>query len=781
MKQVQRAKWATLVLIALTMGQNFPDCGPPDPGPSGPKDPLALDCVVGGTQYFLPIDISIDPDRYITAGTGLLVEATVTARVPYDAFCALDQLGYVQAELASASMTLDIQGASRPVPPEMTVIAAELPPGPLDILSACGGFYGPEIELELGPTTAAPWSDGSWTMDFMMSVDGIDVQFENVDQAGFQTIPWMSLLDFCEPTDMSNPPNGTVTDPEDSPRIAADPNRDGIYDVLATAENQVQLNVNGYCVGKPCDDGNSCTIDHCDHRNRGWCTYDEGPDGAQCDVDGAFGTCVAGACVHGSPRQSKTISVACTNNITADIFVLPATLSVDPQSVVAGLADDWKLEGIAEFPELLLDIAQEAVPGGMTQVDLVDTQWTVHVRSGAEATDTTLTAKSLPTTCLIGGTACNSANDGASVPGSQPNTDCVPTGTFNPCKANVSVPTSTDCAVGGSCDVLGKLASQCSVNGFCVTGGLRIPLEAQFVSVTPSASGSVLIGWDDQSTGATVSPNGTYALPAAVFTAPPSPLEMKINASGLSIALACTMAVDSNGPDGVGVPGQSSPTPDSALISFPISDTAPPCQGIRCEGESECTASTCNDANGMCFDEPASDGWVCDLGAFDGVCSGGACVSVCDFLPDETPCNFAGADGACSNGLCLDFCQAVPEPTSCDFGGLQGVCLSGACVSICSALPEGTSCEFGLQRYSGVCAAGSCISICDTFNCDDGMECTYDHSRAAGRPLPTRSHQHGDRLPRRRWNLSEWRLRVLPRQFSAANEDHFRRMHRWFE
>jgi hypothetical protein len=38
----------------------------------------------------------------------------------------------------------------------------------------------------------------------------------------------------------------------------------------------------------------------------------------------------------------------------------------------------------------------------------------------------------------------------------------------------------------------------------------------------------------------------------------------------LQVALQCTMAVDSNGPDGVGVPDQSSPTPDSLLLSVPI-------------------------------------------------------------------------------------------------------------------------------------------------------------------------------------------------------------------
>jgi hypothetical protein len=37
----------------------------------------------------------------------------------------------------------------------------------------------------------------------------------------------------------------------DGPRVAADIDRSGTYDVRATAEHQVRLNVNGYCVGSP--------------------------------------------------------------------------------------------------------------------------------------------------------------------------------------------------------------------------------------------------------------------------------------------------------------------------------------------------------------------------------------------------------------------------------------------------------------------------------------------------------------------------------------------------
>ena len=51
-------------------------------------------------------------------------------------------------------------------------------------------------------------------------------------------------------------------------------------------------------------------------------------------------------------------------------------------------------------------------------------------------------------------------------------------------------------------------------------------------------------GWDDASTGATVAGDGTWTLPAAVFTAPVGPNGLRVNADGLSVALECTMAVE---------------------------------------------------------------------------------------------------------------------------------------------------------------------------------------------------------------------------------------------
>jgi hypothetical protein len=355
------------------------------------------------------------------------------------------------------------------------------------------------------------------------------------------------------------------------------------------------------CENVDCTSGNDCIEDGtCDSGDGSCIPGGDVPAGTACDLQGigngvCTGTgicaeclidaqcdpgdvCVDLTCGPGAidpPQQTAVLTMGCTNNITADISILPFTLNVDPGPVVGDAIVPVTLGGIAEFSEVFLDAAQGAVPGGVTQADLVNLAATALIRTGgALPANTTLTNAPIPKTCLIPpSNSCDPANDGASVPGSRPNTDCIPTGSFNPCQANVTLPTSNDCAVGGVCDMLGKGPgnAQCDVNGFCVTGGLPLDLLDQNANFQASASGIVNFGWDDQNTGALpLNGDGTYNLPAAIFTAAPTPNEIKVNASGLSVALRCTMAVDSGGPDGVGVPDAASPTPSSLLPTFDI-------------------------------------------------------------------------------------------------------------------------------------------------------------------------------------------------------------------
>jgi hypothetical protein len=293
------------------------------------------------------------------------------------------------------------------------------------------------------------------------------------------------------------------------------------------------------------------------------------PAGTPCSI----GQCdAAGVCqfVPVNPAsQTRAVTLGCTNSVSAAVAILPFDLTVDPPAIVSNVGITAALDGVAQFSEGFLDAAQTAIPGGVTRVNLIDLRATVRLRAGGAGPNVTLLTEPIAYACAQGG-ACNPANDLASVPGSRANTDCQPQGSFNPCGRFVDVSISADCAGGGVCAGLGKSA-QCTANGFCVTGGLPLPLQGANGTYSVDASGQMRFGWDDASTGATVGVDGTWTLPAAIFTAPTGPNGLRVNAGGLSVALECTMGVDSNDPVyGVGVAGKSSPAPDALLVSFPI-------------------------------------------------------------------------------------------------------------------------------------------------------------------------------------------------------------------
>jgi hypothetical protein len=611
-----------LVCLPLLMGQE--DCSP-NPDPKTTANPVAFDCVLAGQQVFIPIDLTVALDRYPTAGTGMMADVSVVAHIPAEVFCAAAAVPVTQLDLASATLVTEFGNVMPPGTLSANFSAINLPYASIDIADACAGVYGPAIDVDFGTIPTTPWADGAWTVDFMVT-SAVRFWLANVVPA---TPVIFDLLALCDPTDKSNPPNGTTNDPEDSPRISADRDGDGDYEALANATDQVQFNVNGFCVGYRCDDFNDCTVDTCDVQVR-WCFYDNEPDGISCDRAGEPGLCNAGtcvecvdvsqcapagecseptactgnACVLGNPLPfgttcsagacdgggvclsspqppcgvqdpsyatcTKLVSLACTNNVI-DVVMVDVELTVSPDPLIGGTTVPVHYSGVFEFSELFLDAAQGGIPGGVTAANLIDAQATVHVRSGATATDVTLSGPVLPGTCLIPPATCDPANDGPSVPGARSNTDCVPTGTFNPCQHIVALPMSTDCAPGGTCESLGKIV-QCQVNGFCITGDLPIPLTGVASSMIVDPSGVVSFGWDDQSTGATLNPDGTWNLPLSAFTDPLGPNGVKINIGGLALALQCTMAVPSDGPLGPvpPVPDQSSPTPDYQLLQFPI-------------------------------------------------------------------------------------------------------------------------------------------------------------------------------------------------------------------
>jgi hypothetical protein len=265
--------------------------------------------------------------------------------------------------------------------------------------------------------------------------------------------------------------------------------------------------------------------------------------------------------------------VACGNSITDVTSVLDWKLTVSPSPIESGELFVAALDGVAVFNEFFLDEAQPLVPGGVQEANLVSLNATVHVRKGATGNDVTLEPEPIPYVCDTGRTACDPANDVVDpdnpldAPGLRANTDCKPANYLNPCGRFIRLPISTECGPGGICADMGK-TGQCADNDFCVTGDLRLDLERASGEYTAHSQGNVLFGWADESTDATIQEGGhnpgTWSLPPVVYEDPTGPIGVRIGIGPVLLALECTMGV------GSGFSPFSRPTPDPALISFPI-------------------------------------------------------------------------------------------------------------------------------------------------------------------------------------------------------------------
>jgi hypothetical protein len=384
-----------------------------------------------------------------------------------------------------------------------------------------------------------------------------------------------------------------LCDPSINPGIPACPTGSSPADECSQCTgNDIPLAIDTACTsggGSFCDGGGSCVECNsdlqCDSspidcREPSVCSGNAcqaralSAPGTPCSI----GACdAAGVCqfvLVDPPATTQTITLGCTSDVTTDVSIVPFGLTVDPDGVESSSPVTATLDGVAELPEAVLDLAQTAM-GGVQEVNIIDLAATVQLRSGGAGAAVTLGLDAVPYVCradLV--TSCDPANDDSvGAPGNRGNSDCVPTPTdpTNPCGRFLSVPTSFNCLDGGTCDMAGKM-TQCVDNGFCVSGPLPLPLAAvSGASYTADPAGTMLFGWDDVTTGATLNPDGTYALPPAVFLDPIGANGIRVNLGGLSAAIECTMAVDANDPvHGVGVPGEASPSPDAVLLGFPI-------------------------------------------------------------------------------------------------------------------------------------------------------------------------------------------------------------------
>jgi hypothetical protein len=340
------------------------------------------------------------------------------------------------------------------------------------------------------------------------------------------------------------------------------------------------------CAGVDCSDGNECTDDVCDSLAGGTCSNPNSPSGTLCN--GGLGSCNgSGACITlvDYPLQAGALTVGCRNNVTADISILPFDMTVDPAPMAASAAFTAALDGVAAFSEAFLDAAQAVVPGGVRSGQLVTTNngglvATVDATGAVTGADVALgpDPASLQARCALTGAPCtgfpalgtclsipvannNCTNGFVDIPVIEgtPNTPggCTPATPGNP-------PPDCDCSPCGP--DAAKLA-QCAANGFCVAGDLPLPLNATNGNYTAGATSGQPMYFDwIQPYGLDV--DGTITLPAAVFANNPAPVGVRVSAGGLFVALQCAGAVDSGGPDGVGVLDDASPTPNANKIQF---------------------------------------------------------------------------------------------------------------------------------------------------------------------------------------------------------------------
>ncbi len=328
---------------------------------------------------------------------------------------------------------------------------------------------------------------------------------------------------------------------------------------------------------------------------------------------------------HDVPPQTKSIPVACDNNISGlPPYNLGFDLTVAAPSVAGGPApEDFtaSFSGVMRVPKLYLELSSNMVPGGLQQGILDDVAATVQVRSGAIGTEVLLTADldaiiPGPThLCLAPpDQVCDPTNDVDPNDPSAGNTDCLGGIEGFPCQPAITLidfPTSSDCLAGGVCDAIGEgdanPNSSCSYNGFCFLGDLPIPLAAMTGVFTPDSSGAILFGWADQNVPdlvvcpatapactETFHPDGAYDLPEALYRNPAAPIGIRLNTAGLFLPFQCAMAepggvctgqtdlgcltdgdCGGSGPCDFTVAGVSMPTPDSSLIAVPIEPPNP--------------------------------------------------------------------------------------------------------------------------------------------------------------------------------------------------------------
>lgn len=253
----------------------------------GPVAPMALECDLLGNDATLPFSIEVELASEPQIGQPVDATITVAQVLPVELVCGILAAGFTSVDVQSGSNTVTITGVSAPDPAEATVVLADTPitgiefadgcgcadPGQGDLVPPCG--TGPGLEFAFDPVTVSVTPDGASTMDFLITVDGVNLGLANL--VGGVTIPALILPDSC----------GEL---RYLPFIGSDPDDDAEFNDLATPPTQVQIPV--LCDGVDCNDDNDCTANACVD---GACSSTNVADDTPCDA--GAGLCQAGTCV----------------------------------------------------------------------------------------------------------------------------------------------------------------------------------------------------------------------------------------------------------------------------------------------------------------------------------------------------------------------------------------------------------------------------------------------------------------------------------------------------
>ncbi len=514
-------------------------------------------------------------------------------------------------------------------------------------------------------------------------------------------------------------------------------------------------------VGKPCDDGEACTVDVCDLASG--CTHTAKPDGVGgCDSDSE---CTVGACSAGVCNPSVVASGTCRiNGVCYDggaskfnqpcARCLPESAKTEFTLLETGPCDDGDACTQGEVCN------GQGVCGGVNVVCTDDnpcTDNTCDAKTGCVTTPNAVACDdgnpcSLTESCVSG--ACLPATWNTCDDGNACTTDlcdgdlgCVHTPASGPCQFDAD-PCTTDACVGGACSGV-PLESVCTIGGACVPAGT-------------SADGQPCLICDpDQAADDWTPVNNKECDDGNACTA-----------GDMCYSGACIGAVglcDDKNPC-----TKNNCTPQSGCVFLPAN--------VACDDGNECTsgddcstgkcvgiamaASACNDDN-PCTDDSClpvagcahapnllgcNDGDPCTAGDFctAGVCHAAHVICACSKnsdCDDANPCTVDGCDamGECINtpiaaGLCDDG-NACTNDDHCAKGYCLGVTISCNDGEACSAdgcVPttgcvflalQGATCNDGNACTTGdLCVNGACTGT--PKNCDDGKACTADACKA---------------------------------------------------